>query len=240
MIEINLLPKEYQKKAFKFSLGKTGLYAMGAAAAVVVMLIAVTFYQRSEIANLNENIDKARNRATMLRKDIQLVDALTDVKAKITNRMEAVEKLDRNRSVWVRILEEVARDVPEFVWLAQFNEIQEKSSSSKSKKGKKKKKKDEEEQAEAAPKRSASTKRIQLEGHAFTLNALAAFMINMMRSDYFDNVEMLSTSEVEFDKHRAYKFVLNSDLHFLSDEELRKKIAQAPDDKSKTGHKSLN
>jgi len=213
---------------------------MGAAAAVVVMLIAVTFYQRSEIANLNENIDKARNRATMLRKDIQLVDALTDVKAKITNRMEAVEKLDRNRSVWVRILEEVARDVPEFVWLAQFNEIQEKSSSSKSKKGKKKKKKDEEEQAEAAPKRSASTKRIQLEGHAFTLNALAAFMINMMRSDYFDNVEMLSTSEVEFDKHRAYKFVLNSDLHFLSDEELRKKIAQAPDDKSKTGHKSLN
>ncbi|HOP08168.1 MAG TPA: PilN domain-containing protein [candidate division Zixibacteria bacterium] len=242
MIEINLLPKEYQKKSFNFSLGKTGVYAIGAAACIIVMLIAVTFYQRHQISQLNENIDRAQQRAAMLRKDIQVVDALTDVKAKITQRMTAVERLDHNRSVWVRIFEEIARDVPEFVWLAQFNEVQtsEKASARKAKaKDKEEEPAPEQKKTQAAP----TDTKVQLEGHAFTLNALAAFMINMMRSDYFDEVELLSTSEVQFDEHRAYKFVLRSDMHFISDEVARGKVAQADqtdDALAQASHKSLN
>ncbi len=230
MIEINLLPKEYQKKSFNFSLGKTGLYAMIAAAGVIVMLVVVTLYQQYQLRELDSGVERARQRAAMLRRDIEIVDALTDVKSKITDRMAAVERLDRNRSVWVHVLEQLAKDVPEFVWLAQFNKVEEEKSTRADRNAKNKAATDSTATAPAPDPTAATTQRVQLEGHAFTLNALAAFMINVMRSDYFDEVELVSTSEVQFDKYRAYKFVLESDLHFLSDEALRQNIAQTSEE----------
>ncbi|MDM7971477.1 MAG: hypothetical protein QUT27_00330, partial [candidate division Zixibacteria bacterium] len=122
MIEINLLPKGYRKKQASFSFGKTGLYAVVAAAGVVLMLVGVTVYQMNQLSSLEDGIVKARQRAAMLEKDIKLVDALTDVKAKISARMAAVERLDSHRSSWVRILEDISANVPEFVWLARFTE----------------------------------------------------------------------------------------------------------------------
>jgi len=85
---------------------------------------------------------------------------------------------------------------------------------------------------------------VEIEGYTFTLNALAAFMINMMRSDYFDEVELTSTSEKAFGEQKAYNFVLACNLHYLSDEELRGLIAQAEKPGSNAGaptrHQSLN
>ena len=88
-IEINLLPKNYKKKSMDFSLGKTGVYAFAAAAVIIVMLISVTVLQRYKIAELDENIVKANQRASMLQKDIQLVDALIEVKNKVILRFQA-------------------------------------------------------------------------------------------------------------------------------------------------------
>ena len=68
MIEINLLPKGYRKKAVSLSFGKTGFYAVAAAAGIILMLLAVTVYQKSQLASLDENIQKAKQRAAMLQK----------------------------------------------------------------------------------------------------------------------------------------------------------------------------
>ena len=83
---------------------------------------------------------------------------------------------------------------------------------------------------------------LKIEGYAFTLNALAKYMINMMRSDYFDKVELASTEEKLLNDQKAYNFVLTCDAHFLSDEDLRRLIAQtSPGDKpTSSGHKVLN
>jgi hypothetical protein len=70
---------------------------------------------------------------------------------------------------------------------------------------------------------------------------MASFMINMMRSDYFDNVELITSSERTFDDQKAYNFVFSCNVHYLSDEELQNLIALANDDnKDKASHKSLN
>jgi len=71
---------------------------------------------------------------------------------------------------------------------------------------------------------------------------LASFMINMMRSDYFDNVELTTSSEKVFGEQKAYNFVFSCNVHYLSDEELQNLIAQANnnEDNNKTSHKSLN
>ena len=246
MIEINLLPKGYRKKQVSFSFGKTGIYAVAAAAGVILMLIGVTVYQMDQVASLDENIAKARQRAAMLQKDIELVDALTEVKQKITERVTAVEQLDSHRSAWVRILQDISANVPEFVWLGRFTELPLPSDTATKAQSKTVVGTGQNQQKqEPAPKKTPSGPKImpvEVEGYAFTLNALASLMINTMRSDYFDNVELKATNETELGEHRAYNFVLSADLHYLSDEELQGLVAQAEesDETNSTRHKSLN
>ncbi len=246
MIEINLLPKNYAKKSIDFSLGKTGVYAIAAAAGIVLMLIAVTFYQKYQLSNLDTNIQKARQRATMLERDIKLVDALTDVKNKITERMQAVERLDSHRSAWVKILEEMSRNIPEFVWLGKFDEEPLPSADKKDAKNQANNSKANTATASQndTPPVDPNVRQAKVEGFAFTLNSLAAFMIKMMRSDYFDDVELKSTNEIKVQDKKAYNFVLTFNVHYLSDEELRNNIAstneQSDSKPAAASHKSLN
>ena len=246
MIEINLLPKDYQKKSFDFSLGKAGFYALGAGVGVLAMLMVVTVIQRTKLGSLEDKIEQARQKESMLQRDIKLVDALNDVKSKITHRMKAVERLDSHRSAWVRITEDLARNIPEFVWLARFQEMRPEDALDKAQGKKKSSKKNPAAKEEEEPKAPANPnmQKGEVEGYAFTLNALASFMIKMMRSDYFDEVELVTTNEVNIDDHKAYNFVLNFNVHYLSDEQLRGLIAsqenEAQSKGSKTSHKSLN
>jgi Tfp pilus assembly protein PilN len=254
MIEINLLPKSYQKRAFDFSFGKSGLYVVAGAAAVIVLLIGVTIFQKYRLSSLEDDMERARQRAIMLEKDIKVVDALTDVKVKIQKRMAAVENLDSHRSSWVKLLEEIAGNVPEFVWMSKFKEkpavaqaapVQKKNTLTDT--GIKKAT----QPTAAVTPTSTSTdhskpvvRQASVDGHAFTLNALASFMIQMMRSDYFDKVELVMSEEVEIEKKKAYKFTLSCDVHYLSDEEIRNVIASAEDNTTDQNdaleHKSLN
>ena len=247
MIEINLVPKDYLKRSFDFSLGKAGLYGVVGAAAVLVTLVVISLGMQAKLSSLEGKIEKARQKEIMLQKDIQLVDALTDVKKKITHRMKAVERLDSHRSAWVRILEDVARNVPEFVWLGRFQEDRPEAAKDKKDKKSKKGKTTEAEEAPMAKSKAPTGPTIrkgEVEGYAFTLNALASFMIKMMRSDYFEDVELVTTNEINIDDKKAYNFVLSFNIHYLSDEELRNLIAsseaEAAAQSSKTSHKSLN
>ena len=239
MIEVNLLPKDYRKGGRGLSLGKSGIYIMAAAAGVVVVLIAITFYQMSQLSDLKTKIEQANQRASLLRQDIRLVDALMDVKQKIHDRIDAVEKLDRHRSAWVRILEDVSRNTPEFVWLDKFEEVEQgKLAAKNDKEGKQKDKNDE---AVEEPAENPSVRPVKVCGYAFTLNALAATMIKMMRSDYFDNVELIESKDTVYAGEKAYKFELSANVHYLSDEELRN-LANKTDTENQGSakHASLN
>ena len=234
MIEINLLPKDYRKSSGAFSIGKTGAYILSAAAGIVVVLIAITFYQMSQLSGLKSDIERANQRAAMLREDIRVVDALIDVKNKIHRRINGVEKLDRHRSAWVRILEDISRNTPEFVWLDEFKELPLEIPEQKESEG----------EEVAQPAYEAPTVRpVQIKGYSFTLNALAATMIRMMRSDYFEQVELINSQDTLYAGEKAYLFELAANVHYLSDEDLRNLIGKAKDkDKanSKTSHASLN
>jgi len=242
MIEINLLPKDHRKGAGTFQFGKTGVYVASAAIGMVVVLVAITFYQINQISSLTNDIERANQRAQMLREDIRMVDALTDVKEKIHQRISAVEKLDRHRSAWVRILEDVSLNVPEFVWLDQLKEVP--LEKPKPQKGAKDAKVDEGEPQEVkAPAAELPSERaVEIRGFAFTLNALAATMIKLMRSDYFDKVELVDSRDTLYAGEKAYQFHLAANVHYLSDEELRARVAQAAAeaDTTNTSHVSMN
>ena len=98
--------------------------------------------------------------------------------------------------------------------------------------------------ASTAPAADPNVRQGQVEGFAFTLNALASFMIKMMRSDYFEDVELKATNEIQVQQKKAYNFVLTFNIHYLSDEELRNNIAtsteQEDSQQASASHKSLN
>lgn len=232
MIEINLLPKDYKKSSGAFSLGKTGVYIMAGAAGIVVVMLAITFWQIQQVSNLKADIDRANQRASMLREDIRVVDALIDVKAKIHRRISGVEKLDRHRSAWVRILEDLSRNIPEFVWMDEFKELPlDPPTPVETEDG----------QPAPPPPDKPAIRQVQIHGYAFTLNALAATMIRMMRSDYFDEVELINSQDILYAGEKAYKFELAANVHYLSDEELRSRIAKSKKEAAaNTSHASLN
>ncbi|MCX6826315.1 MAG: PilN domain-containing protein [candidate division Zixibacteria bacterium] len=225
MININLLPRQYLRRSGSFNLGKNGLYVLGVTGGVILMLAAVTLYQRHQMSQLNAKMEIARSRTMQLQRDIKMVDALIDIKAKITNRMEAVESLDRHRSAWVRILEDLTRNVPEFVWLSSFQEVKPKQPAQ-SQTGK---------NVNTAPTDAGinpsgpTIRQAEIEGLTFTLNALASFMIKMMKSNYFEDIDLIYSKEMTFGKQRAYNFKLSCNVHYLSDEELEKIVSQQSD-----------
>jgi len=211
MIQINLLPKEFRKKTGKLSVGKSGYYAIGATAGVIVMIVVVTFYQMFQITKLDENMEIARFRTQQLQKDIAVVDALIDVKQKIMQRMEAVDRLDQHRSTWVRILGDFSSQVPDFLWVSALRESKPKTPTPVA-------------GDTTAQKTSATlsnTRPIAVEGFAFTLNSLANFMIKLMRSHYFSDIEMAAVDEVMVQEQKAYTYKLNAVVHYLSDDELK-------------------
>ncbi len=245
MININLLPKQYLKRSAGISLGKHGIYAVAAACGVVLMLGAITLYQLHQMRELNGQMEIARSRTMQLQKDIQMVDALIDIKGKITNRMEAVERLDRHRSSWVRILEDFSRNLPEFVWLSSFVELKDKNPAQAASQrsnvlaspGKQAPQPSQPQPTQAAAPvdpNAPVVKPAEIEGFAFTLNALASFMIKMMRSNYFEDIDLVFSKEIAIGKQKAYNFKLTCNVHYLSDEELEKMVLQTvnetPDD----------
>jgi Tfp pilus assembly protein PilN len=233
MININLIPKQYLKRGGSFNFGKYGVYAVVGVCGVVIMLGSVTMYQVHQMDELTGQMEIAKSRTMQLQRDIQMVDALIDIKAKITNRMEAVERLDRHRGAWVRILGDISRNVPEFVWLSSFAEVNPKPVAVPPRQGLAGKPGTApvpvDTTANVVVQNGPIVKPAEIEGFTFTLNALASFMIKMMRSDYFDNVDLIYSKEIAFGKQKAYNFKLSCNVHYLSDEEVERLAQEAID-----------
>ena len=97
------------------------------------------------------------------------------------------------------------------------------------------------EQVQEAEPEVPSIRPVKVKGYTFTLNALAATMIRMMRSDYFDEVELVDSKDTLYAGEKAYLFELAANVHYLSEEELRNLIGQAESEaESNTSHASLN
>ncbi len=217
MVQINLLPKRLRKSGRRFEIGKPELITFSVAAVLVMAMMGLTWSQNDRLASLNEDIDEAERRATLLQKDIQLVDALMDMKQKIAQRMQAVETLDRHRSAWVRILEDVTRRIPDFVWISSFAEVDTTRSRERVKKPV--------ESTDTTTIDGLPIQEVEIEGFSFTLNAVAAFMIKLMRSNFFDQVDLVYAREMEFEERAAFNFKLQGRIHYLSDEELKALLA---------------
>ncbi|HKZ21916.1 MAG TPA: PilN domain-containing protein [candidate division Zixibacteria bacterium] len=223
MIEINLLPRELRKKgkAFSFNLSgkKNVLYLMGGVVAVIVFVIGSTFYQTIKLKNLDSRMREAQARTEKLKKDIQLVDALTELKDKLLQRMNAIETLDRNRSAWIDILQDLSQRIPEYLWLSTFKEIPlavaTPPTGTPNPPGT---------PTAAAPpppvnpSPTPSGRKVTIAGYTYSINSLANFMIQLMKSNYFKNIELNFVKSAEMEKQKLFSFELGCDLFYETGE----------------------
>lgn len=136
MIEINLHPDRERASARKgrgkgFQLpsfeGLSGLGDLGGdpwrtaliAAAVLVPLVVggLWYLQRSEASELEARLEEARADSTRLADLRALGDSLTSRRQSIRERIELVQRLDRDRFVWPHLLDEISTALPEQAWL---------------------------------------------------------------------------------------------------------------------------
>jgi len=192
---------------------------MGGVVAVIVFVIGSTFYQTIKLKNLDSRMREAQARTEKLKKDIQLVDALTELKDKLLQRMNAIETLDRNRSAWIDILQDLSQRIPEYLWLSTFKEIPLAVATPPTGTP----------NAPGTPTAAAppppvnpsptpSGRKVTIAGYTYSINSLANFMIQLMKSNYFKNIELNFVKSAEMEKQKLFSFELGCDLFYETGE----------------------
>jgi type IV pilus assembly protein PilN len=197
MIDINLLPKEYQKKKFRIELEKNTIYVIGTGLLVLALLSAYTvFFQFLPLKSLDKKIYEAKTEAQKYDSEIALVKELEEKKNLILTRMRTIEELDQNRDIWVKVVSDLGSRIPNYLWLTKFSKLAAGGT-------------------DQVDLRAGGVWKTEVEGMSFSLNSVATFLIRLKRSSYFKNVEI---KKIEIDKSNqeinAYLFVINCDLVF--------------------------
>jgi type IV pilus assembly protein PilN len=119
MIRINLLPGEERKgrgPSVSFKMGDLVMPAVVMATAVLVM--GGTFLsQRTREAQLSRSIADVDIQARSLAPQIERVNRLAQERAELDLRLGIINKLERGRTQTVRLMDDLARCLPDHVWL---------------------------------------------------------------------------------------------------------------------------
>lgn len=192
MIEINLLPKELQYKRFGFSINKNIIYLIISGLTITAMLVAYSFiFQANKIMSLEDEIMMAQSETAKYTGEISRIEDITLKKDQIVARKTAIQVLDQNRNYWVKLLEDLVRRVPDYVWLTNVEQSSQIGMA----------------QAGGAQGQAQGAKSI-IEGYSFSLNAFATFLVRLKKSAIFEDIELISVKLQETDKAKAYFFKL--------------------------------
>jgi type IV pilus assembly protein PilN len=122
MIKINLLPKEEKPSKTALLWRRVFTWSMIGAALVVAVGIGLHIFRSYEISTLRTEIGEAKAEQEKYKKEAELVTELTKKRRMIAERIQVIENLDRDRFLRVYLLDELARSVPEYIWLESFQE----------------------------------------------------------------------------------------------------------------------
>jgi type IV pilus assembly protein PilN len=120
MIRINLLPVRAKKKR------NTSLYqliAMSAAVGVALLAaVSVHAYFASRVDEQEIKIAEGNAEIERLKKIIGEVNELDKQKQKLTAQLNVIDKLEKGKRGPVRVLDEMASNIPKRVWVTSFRE----------------------------------------------------------------------------------------------------------------------
>ena len=119
MIRINLLPKEekgQRRVTVKFQAGDM-VFPVGVLAATALIMLGVTLSQGARIGALSQSIAEIDAQSRALAPQIEKVNRLAQERAELDLRLGIISKLEKGRTQSVRLMDELARCVPDHLWL---------------------------------------------------------------------------------------------------------------------------
>ena len=122
MIRINLLPREEKPSRAAVVWGRIFIWTLIGAAIVLIVGAGLHIFRSYEISTLRSDIEESIAKQEQYKEQAALVDALTAQRKAISQRVEVIETLDQGRQVRVFLLDELARSVPDYIWLQRFRE----------------------------------------------------------------------------------------------------------------------
>lgn len=123
MVRINLLPREEKPSKSAQLWGRIFMWSLVAAVVVIAVGLGLHLMRSREISTLKYDIEQTRVEQEKYRREAAMVTELTEKRRLIAQRIGVIEGLDRDRYLRVQFLEDVARSVPEYIWLESFSEI---------------------------------------------------------------------------------------------------------------------
>jgi type IV pilus assembly protein PilN len=119
MIRINLLPREERaerRTPMQLNAGELILPAMLVAGAVL-FISGMALSQHSRVQSLTKSIADADAESRALAPQIERVNRLAQERAELDLRLGIINKLEKGRTQSVRIMDELARCVPDHLWM---------------------------------------------------------------------------------------------------------------------------
>lgn len=124
MIQINLLPQEERVQRRKMALpGVSAVVPFVALALFFGAIVAVTAMERSRIAGLKRDIARSEEEARRLKPQIEKVNELTRKREELNTRLQVIMDLDKGRFHAVRLMDEMAQNIPQYLWITSFKDV---------------------------------------------------------------------------------------------------------------------
>jgi Tfp pilus assembly protein PilN len=119
MIRINLLPAEEKAIRKSFTLKRpTGMLLPLAILAIsVTAVVAAVVQQQAQVQSLSRDLRGVEAEITRLAPEVALVERLGKERAELDLRLSVIDKLSEKRFDAVRLVDELDRAVPEYLWL---------------------------------------------------------------------------------------------------------------------------
>lgn len=128
MIRINLLPVSERKRERRLKLpsfsvgGPVIVWAVGIVAVYVGMILAVATLQARSIRDLESKIEVAKKEAAELAPQLERIRKLTKEREEVNRRLSVIAELDRDRYFRVKLLNDIASQLPGNMWLTLVKE----------------------------------------------------------------------------------------------------------------------
>ena len=119
MIRINLLPKEekaQRRVQVSFQPGDL-VFPVAVVAAAALVILGTSLSQGARVSSLNRSIAEIDAQSRALAPQIEKVNRLAQERAELDLRLGIISKLEKGRTQSVRLMDELARCVPDHLWL---------------------------------------------------------------------------------------------------------------------------
>ena len=178
MIRINLIPSE--ERIVTSTAGPNwGLIALAVTPVVYFMLLgSIYMYQVHKVTVLDEMIRQEEMAVKKYKPAIAKLKTLREEHAQIQARLEAIEDIDRDRQIPVRMIEAISRSVPRYLWLEKVEET------------------------------GAPGLEITIEGNTFSNLIVSDFLDRLRDSNFFTVPDLTITQEQKIGETRVVEFKL--------------------------------